>query len=149
MQEFLERTKALGLLDRVNYLGPIMRRAEMLKVAQEADIGLAFMPLNSDDLNMTKMVGASNKPFDYLAVGMMLLVSDLPDWKAMYVEPGYGLACDPANVERLAQTIAWCEANRDRARAMGEAGRQRVLAEWNYEHQSAPVVRRLQAQVLR
>lgn len=136
---FMARARTLGLERRVEHLDA-MCRAEAMAQAAQADIGLAFMPIISDDRNMTQMVGASNKPFDYLAVGLMLLVSDLPDWNAVYVEPGYGVSCDPTKIDRLAQTIAWCDANRDRVRAMGEAGRQRVLLDWNYEQYFAPIV---------
>ena len=55
------------------------------------------MPRTSDDMNMLNMTGASNKAFDYMAAGLTLLVSDLPDWHAMFVAPGFGRACDPAD----------------------------------------------------
>ena len=54
--------------------------------AARAHVGLALMPLNSNDLNMRHMTGASNKPFDYMAAGLALLVSDLPDWRQMFVD---------------------------------------------------------------
>ena len=38
------------------------------------------------DINLNYMTGASNKPFDYMACGLALLVCDLSDWKQMYVE---------------------------------------------------------------
>jgi hypothetical protein len=46
------------------------------------------MPKQSEDINMRHMVGASNKPFDYMASGLPLLVTDLPEWAATFVEPG-------------------------------------------------------------
>jgi peptidoglycan/xylan/chitin deacetylase (PgdA/CDA1 family) len=39
--------------------------------------------------------------------------------------------------------IGWLVRNPDRMRAMAEAGRQRVLEEWNYERQFAPVLERM------
>jgi hypothetical protein len=50
--------------------------------------------MDTGDLNEQAMAGASNKPFDYLACGVPLLVSDLLDWRMMFVKPGYGLACN-------------------------------------------------------
>ena len=44
---------------------------------------------------MQNMVGASNKPFDYMACGLPLLVTDLPEWTSTFVEPGYARACNP------------------------------------------------------
>jgi glycosyltransferase involved in cell wall biosynthesis len=86
------------------------------------------------------MAGASNKPFDYLAQGLAVLVSDLSEWRELYVEPGYGLACDPRDPDGIAGAIRSLIASPERLRAMGEAGRQRVLDEWNYERQFAPVL---------
>ena len=47
------------------------------------------------------MTGASNKAFDYMAVALAVLVTDRQDWRQMYVEPGFGLACDPTDVESV------------------------------------------------
>ena len=78
----------------------VPRRADLLAEAARAHIGLSLMPLKTGDLNMNHMTGASNKPFDYMAAGLALLVSDLPDWTRMFVEPGFGFACNPADVDR-------------------------------------------------
>ena len=64
----------------IEYIG-MVPRADLLTEAARAHVGLALMPFNSSDLNMRHMTGASNKPFDYMAAGLALLVSDLPDWK--------------------------------------------------------------------
>jgi hypothetical protein len=49
------------------------------------------MPTCSRDRNEQAMSGASNKAFDYLVCGLAVLVSNLPDWRSTFVEPGYGL----------------------------------------------------------
>ena len=83
----------LGLSKRVEYLGALSR-ADLLPQCRSADIGLSLAPLQDNNLNEQTLAGASNKAFEYMACGLALLVSDLPDWKSMFVEPGYGLACD-------------------------------------------------------
>ncbi len=137
--DLLRHAAALGLEERVLYAGPLPLRADMLAVAASADVGLAFMPPASDDINMAQMAGASNKPFDYLAVGQMLLVSDLPDWRSLFVEPGFALACDPYDVDDLARAMRWCVEHPDEVRAIGERGRRRIVEDWNYERRFAPV----------
>jgi hypothetical protein len=57
----------------------------------------------------------------------------------MFVAPGYGLACDPADPRSIAAAIGWLFEHPDEMRAMGEAGRRRILAEWNYENTFRPV----------
>jgi glycosyltransferase involved in cell wall biosynthesis len=89
------------------------------------------------------MTGASNKAFDYLACGLPLIVSDLPDWREMFVEAGYALACDPNDPPSIATAIASLVNDPERMRAMGEAGRQKIIEAWNYEALFQPVMRLL------
>jgi len=134
MDEIMARASQLGLLERLE-IREAMPRQALLQWCAKSHIGLALMPLVSHDINMTSMIGASNKPFDYLACGLPLVVADLPDWQAMYVEPGYGLACNPEEPESIAATIDWYLDHPTEMRAMGEQGRRRILTDWNYEAQ--------------
>ena len=141
-----ERAVACGVDQQLILLGP-MSRGELMAHCATCDIGLAFMPLESTDVNERTMVGASNKPFDYLACGLPLLVSELPAWRETFVDPGYALACDPASPESIASALATLVTQHERRRAMGEQGRARILADWNYVHAFAPVLERLQSDV--
>ncbi len=145
LDTFLAEAVRLGLADRVKYLGAPATRAELLRLCSQASLGLAFMPATSGDLNMRAMTGASNKPFDYLACGLGLLVSDLPDWRAMFVEPGYARACNPEAPQSIAEAVGWFLAHPQEAAAARARGRQRILEEWNYETQFAPVLQLLPA----
>jgi glycosyltransferase involved in cell wall biosynthesis len=138
MDEIMARASQLGLLERLE-IREAMPRQALLQWCAKSHIGLALMPLVSHDINMTSMIGASNKPFDYLACGLPLVVTDLPDWQAMYVEPGYGLACNPEDPESIAATIGWYLDHPTEMRAMGEQGRRQILNDWNYEAQFAVV----------
>jgi glycosyltransferase involved in cell wall biosynthesis len=142
-----EMTSQLGLDERVQFLGAIPTRGELLAWCQRCEVGLAFMPKDSDDINEQAMTGASNKPFDYLACGLALLVADLPDWHKMYVESGYGLVCNPDDPESVAVALRWFLDHPDAMRKMGERGRKRIAAEWNYETQFAPVWQRMHEQM--
>lgn len=131
----------LEISNRVEFIGTLPTRRELLKHCRDCDIGLAFMPYGSEDVNEQTMAGASNKPFDYLACGLALLVSDLPDWRKMYVEPGYGLTCNPEDPESIATGLRWFLEHPTEMRRMGELGRQRIVTEWNYEKQFEPVLK--------
>jgi spore maturation protein CgeB len=89
---------------------------------------------------MGSMAGASNKPYDYLACGLALLVSSRPDWEQMFVEPGFGFSCDPSSAKSVADALNAFAAQPETTRTMGERGRQRVIGEWNYEQQFRPVL---------
>ena len=127
-----------GLGKQVHIMGPLSRH-ELLRVAQQHHIGLALMPMTASDINYKFMAGASNKAFDYLACGLTLLVSDEPAWRAMYVEAGYGLACDPNDPKSIAAALQWFMEHPIERQSMGKQGQQRILEEWNYEKQFMPV----------
>ena len=130
----------LGIADRLDLVGPLVGREEVLEVCRRHHVGLALMPLRSGDLNLEAMTGASNKPFDYLSCGLALLVSDLPDWAEMFVQPGYSRTCDPTRPASLAAAFRWFAEHPEEGRAMGEHGRLRILSEWNYETQFQPLL---------
>jgi glycosyltransferase involved in cell wall biosynthesis len=133
-QHLREVADQIGISTQVEFVAA-MPRYELLKWCRECDVGLAFMPTTSNDMNMQCMVGASNKPFDYLACGLALLVSNLLEWQQVYVEPGYGFACHPNDPESIATALEWYLSHPIEMRAMGDRGRQRILDEWNYEQQ--------------
>ena len=100
---------------------------------------------NSSDLNMRHMTGASNKPFDYMAAGLALLVSDLPDWKTMFVDPGFGLACDPTDADSLSAALGWFIDHPEARRAMAARARKKIEAEWNYDTQFRAILESLES----
>jgi glycosyltransferase involved in cell wall biosynthesis len=128
----------------VEYIG-MVPRANLLMEASRAHVGLALMPFHSNDLNMRYMTSASNKPFDYMAAGLALLVSDLPDWKAMFVDPGFGMACIPTDVDSLSAALGWFLDHPDLRKAMAARARNKIEAEWNYDTQFRAVLRCLAA----
>jgi glycosyltransferase involved in cell wall biosynthesis len=129
----------------VEYIGTVSQRADLLMQAARAHVGLALMPSQSNDLNMRHMIGASNKPFDYIAAGLALLVSDLPDWTKIFVEPGFGLACNPADADSLTAAFRWFVEHPQGRRAMAAAARTKIATEWNYNAQFRAVLMSLES----
>jgi glycosyltransferase involved in cell wall biosynthesis len=129
----------LGAGDRVRLLGTVSED-ELGVICEQCDIGLALMPMTSPDENMRHMAGASNKAFEYLSFGVAPLVSHLPDWTQTFVEPGYALACDPSRAESIAAVFEWAALNRAGVREVATRGWERLVQDWNYETQFAPVL---------
>jgi glycosyltransferase involved in cell wall biosynthesis len=127
----------------VHYAGQVPGRADLVATAARAHVGLALVPHNGNDVNMCHMTGASNKPFDYMAAGLALLVSERPDWHDMFVTPGYAQACDPSDPASIAAALSWFIDHPAERRAMGASGRGKIEAEWNYDSAFAPVIRTL------
>jgi glycosyltransferase involved in cell wall biosynthesis len=126
--------------DIIHYAGQVPGHADLVAMAAQAHVGLALMPCHSDDVNMRHMVGASNKPFEYMAAGLALLVTDRTDWREMFVGPGYARACDPADPSSIAAALMWFLDHEQDRRRMGALGRARIEAEWNYDQSFAPII---------
>ena len=134
------RYAAGGLIDRV---GPVPSYRQLLEQASKCHIGLALMPMASDDINMTHMAGASNKAFDYMAARLALIVSDLPDWRDLFVKRGYAMACDPRNVDSVEAALRRL-IEQPKARAhMAAQGRRQIEQFWHYEAFFSPILAEL------
>jgi glycosyltransferase involved in cell wall biosynthesis len=141
---YVQRLLKLGVDDTskkvVEYLGQVPGRSDLVATAVQAHVGLSLMPCHSSDLNIGHMTGASNKPFDYMAAGLALLVSDRPDWCDMFVGPGYARACGSTDPASIGAALTWFLDHPAERRAMGAAGRAKIEAEWNYDVAFAPVM---------
>jgi glycosyltransferase involved in cell wall biosynthesis len=129
----------LGIDHDVDFVG-VLPRHRLQEIWEAADVGLALNPMEYSNNNSRWMVGAANKPFDYMANGLALLVSDLPEWRDAFVLPGYAVACDPRDPISLTNTLHWLADHPCEAREMGERGRQQIVRAWNYEAEFEPVV---------
>jgi len=124
----------------VEYLGQVPTRSSLFAESARADVGLALMPQRTSDLNLMHMMGASNKVFDYMASGLAVLVTDLPEWIGGFVNPGYGRSCDPADPTSIASQLNWFASNPAERRNMGVRGRAKIESDWNYERAFAPIL---------
>lgn len=138
--ELAKQARDLNVSHRIQFCRSVPERRELLNWCKRSHLGLAFVPRDTDEVNMKNMTGASNKPFDYLASGLALLVTDVADWNEMFVIPGYGTSCDPYNVDSLVSAIVAMHQDMVKTISMGERGRKRIFSQWNYESQFAPVL---------
>lgn len=143
-RELAERAGSAGVAGRFFRHDVISQRSDLLDRLRHCDLGIATVTVESADRNLQMLAGASNKPFEYLSAGMPMLVNSQQNWQEMFVEPGYAVPCEPTDPASIAAAVRSLADNRERARAMGAAGRQRVLADWNYETQFEPVMKVLE-----
>jgi glycosyltransferase involved in cell wall biosynthesis len=129
-----------GVGQRVEVRGPVERRMILMENELGAcDIGIATINTATEDVSLRTMVGASNKAFDYMARGLPFLVNTEAAWRDMFVSRGYAVACEPSDPASIAAAVA-ALLDQSRRREMGERARIRILSEWNYEKQFAPVL---------
>lgn len=126
----------------VRYIGQLSRR-DLIKQAASAHVGLALIPVNANDVNVQHMVGASNKAFDYLAAGLPLIVSEVPEWQSLIVDSGFGFSCDPNSVDSIEEVLRWFLENPDERMEMSMLGKLKIKSEWNYENQFGKVLKEM------
>jgi glycosyltransferase involved in cell wall biosynthesis len=129
-----------GVAELIEPLGTIPLRSDLLRAASKAHVGLSFMPKESEDINLRHMVGASNKPFDYMACGLPLLVSDSREWVSTFVAPGYARACDPSDVDSIESALRWYLDHPEERHEMGRRCQDKIRQSWNYETMFANVL---------
>lgn len=139
VNDLLEASRDHNGALHADYIGQVPRPA-LLRVAAKAHIGLAFMPMVSDDINMRFMAGASNKAFDYMAAGLPMLVSDLAEWREMFVNPGFAMACRPNDAGTINAAIAYLLDRPELQQAMAVKCRYKIEREWNYDTQFRPIL---------
>ena len=72
------------------------------------------------------------KMFEYMAVGLPVVVSDFPSWSAIVRESGCGFVVDPTDVGAIRGKIKWLLDHPQEAEAMGERGRDAVRTKYNW-----------------
>jgi glycosyltransferase involved in cell wall biosynthesis len=139
VDELSAAARAAGVAHRVEFRGPVDRTTLMETELSSCDIGIATINTGAADESLRTMAGASNKAFDYMARGLPFLVNPEASWREMFVSPGYAVACDPSDPASIASAVVPLM---DHARRydIGERARSRILSEWNYEQQFAPVL---------
>ena len=142
IQTLLDHARTRGVGTRVHYNG-VLNRTQLLDLSSTCDVGLALFASTPANPNEEGMVGASNKVFEYLARGLPVLTGDRADWREAFEAAGVARSCERDSPESIASALRRFLDNPDERRAMGERGRRRVVADWNYETQFAPVLRTL------
>jgi glycosyltransferase involved in cell wall biosynthesis len=142
--QLMTRARNLGIAGRVSYHGPLPLRSDLLRTAAKADIGLALFATRFRE----PMVGASNKPFDYLACGLPLLTNRTTEWEGFFGAAGVSVSCDPEAPDDIARAVLRLRDDPEARHAMIARGQELIRSTWNYETQFAKVVEALEAGTL-
>ena len=139
IQGLLDLAQKLGLEDRVVYYG-VLARDPLFEKARKCQLGLCLFKNPFTE----PMIGASNKPFDYLACGLPLLINSSSEWVDFFEKPGFAQSCDPEDVQSIARAVERLLKDRAKLTLMKENGLKKIKDEWNYESQFAPIEQRLE-----
>lgn len=102
--EFLNAALLQGIGNRVTYKG-FFSRKDLLAYCSSCLIGLAIFPMTSDNVNLKYLAGASNKVFDYLLCGMLVLLPKDDQWVELLGDNERCFFCDTESVESIVVAI--------------------------------------------
>lgn len=130
----------LGLEERAIISG-WLPHSDLPEYLRDSAAGLVlYKPLN---VNLEHMSSATNKLFEYAAMGLPVVAPDLPGFREFFADDEWVVYADPADPRSIARAIEYILADRDRYIAMSLAARHAHETKYNYEHAFAPVLERI------
>ena len=139
--DYLEKLKKIaqevGVLERVVFVGRVPYN-EVLSYAMGATIGVTL--LKADYPNWKWSAGASNKRFEYLALGIPQVTNDAPGIKELFEDTGVAVRADYNDSDDIGRKICLYLNNDRLCRNVGDKARALHLNKYNYEHQFRPVL---------
>jgi glycosyltransferase involved in cell wall biosynthesis len=133
--DLLRRAASSGAADRVHLLAPVSPE-EVTAYATSADIGVS--PIVPSSLNYR--FSLPNKLFQYMAAGIPVVASDLPQVREVVEGAGCGIVVDTTRPAAIAAAIDRLAADPDEARAMGRRGREAVESRFNWSVAAAALL---------
>jgi glycosyltransferase involved in cell wall biosynthesis len=134
LQGLWDKADRLGVREQVTYCG-ILPKSEAFLFQHKASIGLVpYQPIANSIASM------ANKLTECMALGLPLVFSDFPNYRAVAGVSGAGIAVDPTDPEEIADAIEYLVRNPDEARRMGDAGREAVRTHFNWTIEKAKLL---------
>lgn len=131
---------SVGVERRVVFVGRVPYD-EIFAFTAGATVGISM--LDNTKPNFRYAAGASNKRFEYMALGIPQVTSGGPGISELFEKTGVALVADPTDSPDVARSInRYLESPELRASA-SSAGRKLHLSTLNYERQFEPVLERI------
>jgi len=80
------------------------------------------------------------KMFEYMALGIPVVVSNFPLYKQVVDTYRCGLCVDPVNPQEIAKGVRWLIEHPEEAEMMGKRGRSAVLEKFNWKNESTKLL---------
>lgn len=127
--------RALSGWKNVEYRG-ILYRKKMAELLGFVKAGLDFRHPEPQYL-----VAYPIKIFEYMSVGIPVIIADFPLWRKIVNDAGCGLLADPLDPQAIADSIVYILEHPEEAEKMGKRGRQAVEETYNWSLEEEKLLR--------
>jgi glycosyltransferase involved in cell wall biosynthesis len=104
---------------------------------KKIDVGLLlFRPVRYNNI-----IATPNKLFEYMAFGIPIVASDLPEIRKIIKETGTGILVDPSKVKEIADNIIYLADNPEVVEEMRKNGKKAFQTTYNWDAQSSELLR--------
>ena len=110
-QELRAIAEEMGIETRVHLLDPVPSDV-LLTMAAQADVGVTLL----EDISLNHRLALPNKLFEYLAAGVPVVASDLPEIRRVLEDCRGGIVCDPSEPSSIAAGLQAAVDRPDKAR---------------------------------
>jgi glycosyltransferase involved in cell wall biosynthesis len=132
MREELARTPGWNVV--VDFIG-WQTRTEVARHLDGARAGLLLLHPARNYLESYPV-----KAFEYMAVGLPLIVSDFPLWRELFGDVGCAIFVNPLDPHDVARAMTWILEHPSEAEAMGAKGKAAVRSRFNWLGEGAKLV---------
>lgn len=135
LNELVNLVNDLGISDKVEFTGWVSFE-RMFDYLAGSDVGVCLcLPENKDS-----KTAKPNKLFQYMFMGLPVIVGDLPAMRETVAKTKSGLIVEPANVDDLAGTIQRLYDDTELAHDLGQQGRQSVLEDLHFPKEGESIL---------
>ena len=123
-----EQLRSMPEFSCVDYRGQLGRE-DVSALLAESEVGLCTL---LDRGQYLKIDTFGIKVYEYLSMGLPVILSNSPFNRKMIEAYHFGICVDPENVDEIAAAVRYLLDHPDEARQMGENGRRAVREEFNW-----------------
>ena len=115
--------------EKVHYKG-ILDREEIFRLYSSTLIGMS-LGLNAGQY--VKVDCFATKVYEFMAMGMPVIISDIPYHRTMMEQYDFGFCVNPEDVDDVAKKVKYLMENEEEAKRMGENGKRLVREHFSWE----------------
>ncbi len=130
----------LGVKARLS-VDEFIEHDQLPELSRDAALGLVLH--KSTIFNLEFSASATNKLFEYAAMGLPVIASDLPNYREFFADQTWITYANPADSRSIARAIEFVLADRERYVRMSTAARHAFEEKFNYQRVFQPALERV------